>query len=241
MLEQLNIEFEVQKKFDWSDNKRYDFFVPSLNCIIETHGNQHYADVNFNSRGRSLEEEQENDSLKEKLAKDNGIEYYIVIDCRKSQIEYIKNNIENSILTKYFNINNVEWFKCHESACKSFVRIACDLWESGIKSTKEIGIILKLTYPTVIRYLKQGASLGWCDYNPREVLSQVGKSKGKKVIQLSNDLFFIKEWSSATEASEELSISRSQIPSVCSGKRKTSGGFKWMYKEDYDQYIKQAK
>lgn len=39
LLKYLHIEFEPQKKFKWSNKKRYDFYIPSINCIIETNGN----------------------------------------------------------------------------------------------------------------------------------------------------------------------------------------------------------
>ena len=38
---------------------------------------------------------QNNDTLKKKLALENGIDFYFEIDCRKSNIEWIKTNTEN--------------------------------------------------------------------------------------------------------------------------------------------------
>lgn len=56
------------------------------------------------------------------------------------------------------------------------------------------------------------------------------------VIQLDKYLNFIKEWSSASEASRELSkVNQQHIASCCKNKRNTSGGFRWMYKEEYDK------
>ena len=52
---------------------------------------------------KTLIEEQINDSFKEKLAKDNGIEKYIVINCKESDLSYIKNNVLNSELSKIFD------------------------------------------------------------------------------------------------------------------------------------------
>jgi len=99
LLDQLDIDFESQKIFNWSENKRYDFYIPKYDCIIETHGLQHYKHTGFD---RTLEEEQRNDDLKEKLAKENGIENYIVIDCRKSEMEWIKNKVLDSKLKAFF-------------------------------------------------------------------------------------------------------------------------------------------
>lgn len=50
------------------------------------------------------------------------------------------------------------------------------------------------------------------------------------VLQFSKDNEFIKEWPSITEAAKTLSINRRSISYACSGKGKTSGGFKWQHK-----------
>ena len=47
---------------------------------------------------------------------------------------------------------------------------------------------------------------------------------------------FIKEWKGIGETQRELGISH--ISSACKGKRKSAGGFKWMYKEDYENSLK---
>ena len=100
VLIQLNVKHERQYKTNWSQNKRYDFYLPDYNAIIEVHGEQHYR---YTGRGRSLKEEQENDKFKEELALKNGIKHYIVIDCRKSDSQYIKSNLFNSELNELFD------------------------------------------------------------------------------------------------------------------------------------------
>jgi group I intron endonuclease len=54
----------------------------------------------------------------------------------------------------------------------------------------------------------------------------------KPIIQLDKDNNFIKEWLSISEASEQLKISNSGISFVLNGKYKTSGGFKFKYKNN---------
>ena len=69
ILSQLKVDFATQlskSTFNWCDKYRYDFYIPSLNMIIETHGIQHYEE-NKNWT-MSLEEEQENDKIKKELA-----------------------------------------------------------------------------------------------------------------------------------------------------------------------------
>ena len=53
-------------------NKRYDFYLPELNLIIERDGEQHYQKHRLFNK-LSLEENAKNDKLKTKLAKNAGI------------------------------------------------------------------------------------------------------------------------------------------------------------------------
>jgi len=41
VLDELLVLYETEVQFDWSDNKRYDFYLPEYNAIIEMHGKQH--------------------------------------------------------------------------------------------------------------------------------------------------------------------------------------------------------
>jgi len=52
----------------------------------------------------------------------------------------------------------------------------------------------------------------------------------KSVKQFSLDGKLLNTFNSITEASKESKVSRTHISSVCKGKRKTTGGFKWKYK-----------
>lgn len=56
----------------------------------------------------------------------------------------------------------------------------------------------------------------------------------KKVVQLNLDGSFVKEFQSIKEASEEFHVRDSTILRVCQGINKTSCGFIWKYKEEYD-------
>lgn len=239
VLSQINNDFEYQKVFNWSLGKKYDFYLPIQNSIIESHGKQHYQYTGFN---RTLKEEQENDKLKKEIAYKNKIKNYIIIDCRSSDMEYIKNNILKSKLNLLFNISDVDWIKCHEFACNSLIKLSCDLWNEG-RDPREIGIITNLHSSTIVRYLKQGVKLGWCNYDPKKSFEssriKIGKKLSIKIIQLSLGGEFIKEWESMRKASRELDIEFACIVRTCKREYKSAGGYKWMYKEDYDEFNKQ--
>lgn len=245
ILEQLNIDFETQSVFEWSKNvshvieelsgnKRYDFYIPSLNTIIETHGVQHYEQ---SARSRSLTLEQENDRLKENIAKENNIDHYIIIDCRKSELEWIKRSILKSELNEIFDLTVIDWLKVHEFTMTTIVKDICELWNKKEYTIKEMCEIMKVGMSFFNKCLKKGVQLGWCDYNPKETLAttRIALSKGnsKPVIQLSLDGKFIKEWRSVVSVKRELNFSAGNIASVCRGERNKANGFNWVYKDDY--------
>jgi DNA-directed RNA polymerase subunit RPC12/RpoP len=233
ILEQLEVDFEIQKTFKWSDNKRYDFYVPT-DTIIEVNGEQHYQHTGFK---RTLEEEKENDQLKENFAKLNGIKNYIVIECARSEFAYLQSKIMESELGRKFDLSKVNWNECFEFACMSFVNTVSNMWKEN-KSVEEIAKKLKLSNVTIRTYLKQASQLGWCNYDPireRNKGLSVGRvNKRKEIIQLTMEGEFVKSWNSATEAAKILGISQSHISSVCLEKKNSIGGFKWMHKNNYD-------
>nr|WP_283175744.1 zinc-ribbon domain-containing protein [Lysinibacillus sp. Bpr_S20] len=246
LLKQLRINFEYDTTLSWSNSKRYDFYLDNLSCIIETHGGQHYEKGGFEAvGGRTLQEEQENDRYKKSLALKNDVIHYIVIDCRNSELDWIKNSILNSKMNELFNLSKIDWEDIHSKSLGSFVKIACDLWNSGMRNVIEIGERMKLSRTTIRKYLKQGAELNWCDYNVNEVRrlasSLSGKNRSKAVVQLDLNNNYIEEWISATEASRKLEVSNKPISSSCTGRCKSAYGFKWMYKKDYEKYIKEQK
>lgn len=57
----------------------------------------------------------------------------------------------------------------------------------------------------------------------------------KKAVKLSMENLYQETYESMREAGTQNSINYKNIHSCCSGKRKTAGGFKWMY---YDDYVK---
>lgn len=58
-------------------------------------------------------------------------------------------------------------------------------------------------------------------------------NKWRKIVKLSVNDEYICEYDSITTAAKYNNTFISSIYECCNGNRKTSGGFKWMYKEDY--------
>lgn len=227
VLIQLGVEYEKQYKPDWSQNKRYDFYLSDIDVIIETHGIQHYKCSN---RGRSLKEEQESDELKEELALKNGIKNYIVIDCRESELEYIRVNMLGSELNKLFDLSNINWEKCNEYGLKNKVKEVCDYYKEHLGiSTTDLAKKLGVSRKTIIKYLKQGAKMNWCEYDAKESMRRNGETTSKPVSQFSIKGEFIKGYPSINEARRQTGIDNSSISACCKGKYKTAGGYVWEY------------
>ena len=207
LLKQLNINYIYQytkKHSNWCGKYKYDFYFKLNNeeYIIETQGMQHYKGGFENCGGRTLEEEQENDILKKELAIHNGIksENYIVIDCRYSEFEFIKNNIINSKLCDIFDLKNVDWIDIEEYSRKSLIKQVCNYWNEHNEINNEdltttiIGNIFNLNRNTITKYLKIGSNLNWCNYNTNEEKHKNEKSfirnneKPIKVIKNNIDL-----------------------------------------------------
>ena len=174
ILIQLDVKFKKEYSSEWSNGKRYDFYFIYNNnkYIIETHGKQHYKESFSRCGGRTLKEEQENDKNKYELAVKNGIkpENYIVIDCRYSDLDFIKNNIINSRLNKIFNLSKVDWIKIGKDSEKSLIKEVCDYWHLHNDINNEnlqicyLSKIFNCARNTIRLYLKRGFKLGWCNY-----------------------------------------------------------------------------
>ena len=61
----------------------------------------------------------------------------------------------------------------------------------------------------------------------------------KPVIQFDKANNFLKEWDSIRSVERDLGISHQSVSQCCKGIIKTSGGFKWKYKSDYENEQRQ--
>ena len=169
VLKQLNEYFvtELNKSdFEWCGYFKYDFYIPKYNMIIEMNGEQHYRETY--SKWDNLEKIQMNDLFKYKCAKGH-VDNYIVIDCRYSTLEWLKENIVKE-LGKYFDLNKTDWELAWEESQNSLCIKTWELWDSGIYDTKKISYILDLSRSTIIKYLKRGEEINRCSYTKEHSL-----------------------------------------------------------------------
>jgi very-short-patch-repair endonuclease len=236
LLTQLNQNFIDNHTFDWCKfynpfkqkevSGEYDFVIENKKLIIEVDGGFHRTDNNMN--GQTKEESKFLDDEKDRLVKEYGYEVIRISD----EGNFKENTIAK--LQNIFNFNNVNWVECEKFALSNRVKEACDYWNSGVHSTKEIGKIMKISSKTILDYLKRGAEICWCDYNSRY--------KEKPIINLDDG----RVYTSSTNC-EKLSIkyygiklTQSKISSVCTGKRLTHHGYHFKFISDLttEEYIK---
>lgn len=232
-LDQLHICYEKQYSPDWANKKRYDFYLLDYNCIVEVHGVQHYTH-SFN--GKALKEEQENDKYKKRLAIQNGIKNYITIDCRKSNVDWIKSHIVMSNILTLLSVTeqDIDWDQCNIEALKSHVKVASNYWNEG-KSSYEIAKIMKVSPYAIYTWLKRANDAKMCIYNKNEALLRHGHPyhlNWQTIVQCDKNLNVIKVWYYTKQIHDCLNINMSNIISCCMGRIKTSGGFIWKYLYD---------
>jgi hypothetical protein len=226
-------DFEAEKIFDWF---RYEFkgklrkgfldFYFEVNHKkygIEMDGGFHGKDNKMN--GQTKEESKFIDDEKDKLCRKHNIKI-IRIDCEKSELEWIKNNIMLSELPNFLNFNesNIDWSQCHKYALSSLVKVACEIWNSGIKNTKEISNIIKISQGIIITYLKQGDKINLCNYDPKKsykyrFLNGYKSNTRKQVRCIETG----KIYDSIVEAGIDMNCNKNHISSCCKGKRNTCG------------------
>ena len=240
LLEQVNVNFETEKHFDWSEGRIYDDYIEyvGMKIITEQHGIQHY-ERGFNSESRTLEEEIENDKLKKKLAIANGITHYIEINSSYSDMDFMKNSIISSGLLELLNTNHssIDWTKCHEFATSNLIKKICLYKENNHNvSLKDISEMFHIAYGTAIKYIKKGSKLGWCSYELFDDLRML-REQGK-IITNQRPIHCIsdgKYYRGSTEFVDEYEkqygkhLDSRNIRKVCEGKRNHVNNLKFEY------------
>ena len=180
LLDNLTIQYieEYTPKWFGLGLKRYDFYLPEYNIIIEVHGSQHYP--SNKKQWTTYEEVHQNDIFKFDMAVINGIENYIVIDASKSDIVYIKNSIANSKLPEIvnFDVEDIDWGNLFIRSGNTIIKDVCEYYKKTKESPNEISKKFNLSKSTINSYLKFGNSTGLCEYDPVKACSQNGIKQG---------------------------------------------------------------
>lgn len=112
-LNENNIMFEREKKFDDFGRYRYDFYIPQKKILIECQGIQHFEKIDFFNKSQTITERIDADILKYKYAINNGYKIiYLIHESRNDLNDEKFNGIYNKNVFIFPNqiinfINNV--------------------------------------------------------------------------------------------------------------------------------------
>jgi len=241
LLNQLNIDFDYQKYFKWCKfssygdyNKishgLYDFILNKYNLIIEMDGGLGHGNKPNKYIRNNVNQDIYKDKMKDKLAYDNGYKV-IRIDCKISNLDYIKNNIMNSDLKHIINMENVSWNSIDALSINNLAKEVCDFYNKyNFVSISFLCDKYKFCRSTILNYLHKGTKYKWCDY----VLSE---SMSRSVVLYDSNNSFINIFTSVKELEEKsfelyrIHFNKWLIMKYCLANKKYKG-FMFKYYQD---------
>lgn len=207
LLKSVEVEFEYQYRPEWNREKFYDFYIKDLNMIVEANGGQHYKLAKLWEDNASIPIK-ENDRIKREKALNNGITKYIQLDLRNSDLEWMKNSIENSELYTILNLKgfNIDYVEIFRKSLKSICVDVCKDW-ANIKDTQVLADKYKVARGTIIKYLHKGTQLGLCNYDSKvnriDSLKKIKYHYNSKKILVFDGEKLIGEYNSMTDFSRK--------------------------------------
>lgn len=246
--EQLGVNFRIEKGFSWSGNKVYDDYVElddGKTLICENHGAWHYT-KNPLKHKMTLEDQQRNDKHKEDMAKENGIDYYVVLDCRESTKEWIVNSIMNSQLAELFDLSKVDFDQCDKDSSRNILFEVCQYKKEHPKLfATDISKVFHIHDGTVRLYLNKGNELGLCQYDSsnegkrKRIVSRGNTEDSKPIECIDTGIIYHSTTLFVDEYKEinGLNIDGSNIRAVCNGKRNHVRNlhFRYITKQEFNQ------
>lgn len=242
VLNQLGIDDYITQlnssHYDWIGKYRYDFFFNGINCIVETHGLQHYKDTLMYGNYR---DQKEIDIKKRELAISNGISKYIEIDCRISDMEWIKNSILHSEFAQLFDLSKIDWEKCHRSALKSLIVEVCNAYKNTNMLVPQLAKEFNLSDVTILRYLNRGKAAGLCDFDAEANKSLAHREAWKNSLDLQKQRrpVYCHELNTVVESVNEAKRKYHAygLSKICGDPQRTSGGYHWSYVDQLSEDI----
>ena len=187
LLEQLSDQlkhYEREYSPEWIKPYKYDnYFILNNDkeYILEMDGELGHGNKKYGG-GQDIEGIKR-DKYKDQKALEHNITV-IRIDCKKSELNYIKNNLLLS-LSDILDLENVDWNNIELNARKNLYKMVCDYYNEN-KETFNIYDAMdkfKIGKTTIYRIFKNGKKFGWCDYIKKE---DIYKENFNKVIEYWN-------------------------------------------------------
>lgn len=143
------------------------------------------------------------------------------INYRHTNKEKVLNpSLRNSYYSvQLYNENGLKRCNIHRLVAEAFIPNPNNLLQVNHKDENKLN--------NCVGNLEWCSSKYNCNYGERN--EKIGNRVKKKITQYSKKGEIMKEWSSLTDASKTLNISKSDISLCCRGKLKSAGGYKWEY------------
>ena len=261
LLKQLNIPFIEEYDPEWIRPKRYDFYIPTLDLIIEMDGGLGHGKRVFSDKTKVDEEGKTRDILKDKKAFQHGLTV-IRIDCdyqHNDACKYIQSNIITSKLSDLLDLTNVDWDQVVTQAQRNEFLDIINAFNNNVEII-DLSNIYNINSNTIRNYLKKGHELGLVDaelfklkYNTHnaavcqydlegyqwryyvgnyERIESVRQHGTKKVEQYTLTGEYIESFLSIKEAAESTNTRASCITLCCKNIYQHAGGYIWRYAQN---------
>lgn len=165
VLDQNNINYLHDIPFEWSNGRRYDFYLLDYKIIIEVDGEIGHG---FYQPWKSYEQSEEEfriDEIKDATAYNNGINWVFrlvyLADFKNEFCDEIKNGLPEFLWKK------TNWEQATENIQKNIYKEICIEYENSDKSSNIINYICEKYHyskTTIREILKLGNEYGWCKY-----------------------------------------------------------------------------
>lgn len=173
-----NLGFKYQEDYEYG---RFDFINYYTKTIVEMNGLAHYEEVRLMNHKATVN----SDNKKRKWAKENGYNL-IFIDARKSEFEFIKNNINKEELLPNIEDKDIDEILNIISNNKRYdVKSMLKMYEDGM-STHKISEYYDIDRTTVTSILKKsGVKLRKAGRHERDMIPK--QEKYKHIISLAKE------------------------------------------------------
>ena len=158
-----NIQFEYCP--DWAGRYRYDAYFEYQNkkYIVEMDGNLGHGNKQYRSAEKDIVGLQR-DLEKDKLALKNNIQV-IRIDCKQSNIEYIKNSMKQSILKNLIDLDKIDWKQINQQSETNLIIQVCEYYNNVTKNISKVAEHFQLNPATIRKYIHKGEEFQLCEYD----------------------------------------------------------------------------
>lgn len=202
-------EYKREFVFNNLKNRRFDFYLPKENKVIEVHGLQHYKkDKHFNNTNfDSYYKTKESDMIKKQYCEDNNIEYTVIDASRSFFIPIISQltsseKVKEEVFNEFRRLNNND---------RNEEIINLSLKELSLSEIVEITGISR----SIIKRVRKNNNL-----QGSFIMNNRGEASFKKVKCINTG----EKFESIKEAKNHYNLSDGvKIGMVCQGKRKSAG------------------